>query len=273
MPRILRHPSRVFLRQVAAHPECCYFVGLPAGEIDTTKLFVSVHGITRNALEHVLLFRRWIDRLGVVMVAPMFPRTFKGYQVLSAGGTLPAADVAFDWMLADARARFGLPQSRVHAFGFSGGGQFVHRYALKYPGRIARAVIGAAGWYTFPDSNMPYPQGLAAEGAAFADAGAIARFPPTLVIVGSADRVRDPALNKRASIDRQQGRNRHSRGKHWVKEMNAAAAELGLPPPCRFQSLEGATHTFSAAVRGHGLDRAVIDFLFPGHSPTERFIR
>lgn len=86
------------------------------------------------------------DRLGIAVVAPLFPRTFKGYQVLSGSGTLPAADVAFDWMLADARARFGLPQSRMHVFGFSGGGQFVHRYALKHPGRIARAVIGAAGW-------------------------------------------------------------------------------------------------------------------------------
>lgn len=91
---------------------------------------------------------------------------------------------------------------------------------------------------------MPYPQGLAAEGAPFADAGAIARFPPTLVIVGSADKARDPALNKSASIDQQQGRNRHSRGKHWVKEMNAAVAEFGLPPPCSFQSLEGATTRF-----------------------------
>lgn len=273
LPRILRHPSRVFLRQVAAHPDCSYFVCLPAGEIDTSRLFVSVHGITRNALEHVMLFREWVDRLGVVMVAPLFPRTFKGYQVLSANGTLPAADVAFDRMLADARACFGLPQAKMHVFGFSGGGQFLHRYALKHPGRIAQAVIGAAGWYTFPDPDVPYPQGLAEDGTSFAGSRAIAHFPPTRVIVGSADKARDPALNKSASIDQQQGRNRHSRGKRWVKEMNAAVAELGLPPPCSFQTLEGATHTFSTAVRAHGLDRAVIDFLFPDHSPTKRFTR
>ena len=54
----------------------------------------------------------------------------------------------------------GAAAGPFYLFGFSGGAQFAHRYVLAHPDRVAAAGIGAAGWYTFPDSATPYPYGL-----------------------------------------------------------------------------------------------------------------
>lgn len=266
-PPLFRHPSRVFARTLDGHPGCAYFVYVPTGPIDPQRLFVSVHGITRNALEHVLLFGPWAQRLGVALIAPLFTRAaFQGYQTLDTRRGMPA-DEAFDLICDDARALLGLQHCALHLFGYSGGGQFAHRYLLKHPGRVARAAIGAPGWYTFPDSAVPYPLGLATPGATLEPLPVLAGFPPTRVIVGDADKSRDSALNRDPVIDQQQGRNRHSRGRRWVKAMNAAMKAHGLPRRCSFLSLPGASHSFPTAMQAHGLGSAVVEFLFPPPSP------
>ena len=267
-PPLSRHPSRVLARGLAEHPQCAYFAYVPTGVVDPHRLFVSVHGITRNALEHVLLFQPWAERLGVALIAPLFTRAaFRGYQRLEANGGIPA-DEAFDLICDDARALLGLRDAALHLFGYSGGGQFAHRYLLKHPRRVARAVIGAAGWYTFPDAAVPYPMGLATPDGALCDPAAIAALPPTRVIVGDADKSRDAALNRDPRIDEQQGRNRHSRGRRWVKAMNAAMKAQELRRRCSFHSLPGATHSFATAMQAYGLDRAVVDFLFHPTDPS-----
>lgn len=267
-PRLFRHPSRIFARGLAGHPRCAYFACVPTGAVDPHRLFVSVHGITRNALEHALLFRPWVERLGVALVAPLFTRqAFRGYQTLEGSDGM-SADDAFDFICDDARALLDLPDAALHLFGYSGGGQFAHRYLLKHPGRVARAAIGAPGWYTFPDAAVPYPRGLATPDGVLDGAAAMAALPPTLVIVGDADKSRDAALNRDPQIDEQQGRNRHSRGRRWVKAMNAAMKAQGLRKRCSFHSLPGATHAFARAMQAHGLDRAVIEFLFQTTDPS-----
>lgn len=267
-PPLSGHTPRVFARRLAHHPQCAYFAYVPLGDVDPHRIFVSVHGITRNALEHVLLFQPWAERLGVAMIAPLFTRAaFSGYQTLNANGDIPA-DEAFDLICDDARALLGLPNAKLHLFGYSGGGQFAHRYLLKHPRRVARAVIGAAGWYTFPDAAVPYPMGLATPDGTFCDPAAIAELPPTRVIVGDADKSRDASLNRNPRIDAQQGRNRHSRGRRWVRAMNAAMKAQGLRRRCSFRSLPGATHSFAAAMQAYGLDRAVVDFLFHPTDPS-----
>lgn len=257
---------RPYARSPEALPECSYFVDRPEGDYDRTRLLVSVHGITRNALEHVLVFRRWADCLRVPVVAPLFARaTYRRYQTLAGGKGVPSADDAFDIMVADACRHLGMRDAKMHLFGYSGGAQFVHRYAYRRPEAVERMVVGAAGWYTFPDDAVAYPQGLAAtaKSPAFADSTVIARYPPTLVLVGSGDRLRDEVLNQEPAIDRQQGKHRLARAKRWVDAMARAAQRAGVASPCGLQILRGASHSFSAAVEAHALDRAVVDFLFP----------
>jgi pimeloyl-ACP methyl ester carboxylesterase len=263
--------ARPYARSPDALPGCSYFVYRPEGEYDRTRLLVSVHGITRNALEHVLVFRRWAERLRIPVVAPLFARgTYRRYQTLAGGKGLPSADEAFDIMVADACRHLGMmSDANMHLFGYSGGAQFVHRYAFRRPEAVERMVVGAAGWYTFPDETVAYPQGFAATAKTpvFAESAVIARYPPTLVVVGSGDRLRDEVLNQEPAIDQQQGKHRRARAKRWVDAMAQAAQRAGVPSPCRLQILRGASHAFGTAVEAHGLDRAVVDFLFPDHVP------
>lgn len=264
-PTVPTGAAMPYARTPAALPACSYFVYRPNGEYDRTRLMVAVHGITRNALEHVLLFKRWSDRLRIPIIAPLFARSaYRRYQTLGGGKGLPTADDAFDRILADAVAHLGMDAPKIFLFGYSGGGQFAHRYLFRRPDAVERAVIGAAGWYSFPDDTLAYPLGLAAGArtSALATIEAIDRYPPTLVVVGSKDRMRDEALNQDPEIDRAQGRHRLARAKRWVEAMSEAAARRGRPPPCRLQVLRGASHAFASAMTTHGLDRVVIEFLF-----------
>ena len=121
--------------------------------------------------------------------------------------------------------------SRLYLFGYSGGGQFAHRYAMANPERVAGVVIGAAGWYTMPQNNCSFPHGVAPcrdlPNLRF-DSASFLRVPMT-VIVGDRDCDRDHGLNKSARVDRLQGRTRIERALTWVKFMNLAAKSYGLP--------------------------------------------
>ena len=48
----------------------------------------------------------------------------------------------------------------VHLFGFSGGAQLAHRFAMLHPHLTAAVYAMAAGWYLLPDESIPYPYGL-----------------------------------------------------------------------------------------------------------------
>lgn len=260
-----------YARTPASLPECRYFVYRPSGDYDRTRLMVAVHGITRNALEHAMSLKRWSDRLRIPVVAPLFSRSaYRRYQTLRGGKGSPSADDAFDRIVADAVAHLSMAAPKIFLFGYSGGGQFAHRYLFRHPDAVERAVIGAAGWYSFPDETLAYPLGLAAGARtpALAAIDAIDRYPPTLVVVGSQDRMRDEALNQDPEIDRAQGRHRLARAKRWVAAMNDAASRRGRPPPCRLQVLRGASHAFAPAMATHGMDRVVIEFLFGDTHPS-----
>ena len=106
-------------------------------------------------------FAYFAERYGVILVAPLFPKDrFCDYQRLGREGRGERADHALNRILAEVRLLTGTDINRLYMFGYSGGGQFVHRYALAYPERMARIVIAAAGWYTFPDQNVNYPRGI-----------------------------------------------------------------------------------------------------------------
>jgi pimeloyl-ACP methyl ester carboxylesterase len=255
--------TRVFSRTLREQPACSYFAYRPDGEINQNALLVSVHGITRNALEHVQISERY----KIAIIAPLFTRkNFSGYQKLSSKLPGLSAEAAFELLIDDARVHFNIPYAKTYLFGYSGGAQFAHRYALKNPQCIERAVFCAAGWYTFPDPLLSYPLGFGIENSKpFADLSSIAEFPKSLVVVGSKDTARDESLNTDEVIDRLQGRNRLIRAKRWVNAMNKTAACYLSGPICEFSELKGASHSFSQAMESHGLDHKVMRFLFPNH--------
>lgn len=259
--------SRVLRMTLSGRCRQTYFLYLPANVSPTTPVFVTVHGISRNAREHAECFAPFAERHGVVLVAPRFGRKrFPRYQRLAPDARGHAPDAQLDAIVGDVRRLLGLPDRPIHLFGFSGGGQFAHRYAIVHPARVACVVVGAAGWYTFPDQGVRYPRGLGepAGGALQIATPDFLRI-PMAVVVGSEDTVRDAALNLSPRIDRQQGVDRRERGWRWVAAMRHAARERGLATPYGYSVLPGVGHDFTRAMTEGGLGTAVFRFLFGEH--------
>ena len=252
-------------------PRQIYYLYVPHRIKQPARLFVTVHGISRNAREHAERFAPLAEQQGVVLVAPRFARRrFANYQRLAPNARGQRPDWMFDRIIAEVRELVDLPQSPLYLFGYSGGGQFVHRYAMAHPTRVARAVIGAAGWYTFPDPRARYPRGLrfrAGDTPLFEGADFLKI--PMAVIVGGADVERDPALNQSPRIDRQQGVNRRERGQRWVVAMHEAAQARGLETRYQFQVLPNVGHDFTSAMVSGGMGETVFDYLFGGQGAAQ----
>ena len=108
----------------------------------------------------------------------------------------------------------GLSLRRFHLFGFSGGAQFAHRYAMMRPARVQSLHLAAAVWYTFADTTTSWPRGLARTPQGRQITANLARFLalPIRLYVGENDTERDANLRQKPSIDAQQGANRKERG-------------------------------------------------------------
>lgn len=256
--------GEVVRRKLRSDPRQGYFLYVPRSLEKAAPLLVTVHGISRNAREHAERFAPFAERYGVVVVAPRFGRKrFPHYQCLTPDRHGHRPDAVMDDIVAEVRGMLALDDSPLHLFGFSGGGQFVHRYLMTKPGRVERAVVGAAGWYTFPDERKRFPRGMRAarDGASPALDRAFLRV-PIAVVVGESDVERNAALNKSRRIDRQQGATRLERGRNWIEAMQQAARAEGLDTPYRFQALPGIEHHFGKAMAHGRMGEAVFGFLF-----------
>lgn len=262
--------GRVFVWVPETAPELETLLYFPRVVSTPGRALVSVHGIARNAMEHALLFAPEAERWGAAIVAPMFSeRRFRGYQTLRKRRHQLAPEKAFERMLGELAQLSGLELQRLSLFGYSGGGQFAHRFALLRPERVARLTVGAAGWYSFPDDSIGYPQGIADPPSRFSriDLDAFLRI-PLQVLVGEADLQRDEALNQKPEVDERQGLTRVERGRRWVEALHHAAHERGLPAQANFRLLPGVAHSFADAVIRCGMDQAVFDFHFGGKVET-----
>ncbi len=237
---------RAFLPQVASHPP-----------------LVIVHGCNRRAARQFRAFLPLAIRLNVPLVVPTFDTDkFTGYQRLAGTQGPLAALQAVNLTLEDARTTFGLETSSVDLFGFSGGAQFAHRFALMQPHAVRRAVLASAGWYTFLDEARPFPRGTAPSPAT-GDRPDVSGFlrVPVHVLVGEHDVERDGSLRTGRTIDRRQGSCRLTRALRWIDHVEDVARLQGVPSRITFDLLPDSGHSFSEAVRAGGLVERTMGFL------------
>lgn len=262
--------GRVETCQVAGKPGLKYFLYSPTTPSATGAMLVSVHGISRNAREHANLLAPLAEQYGVVLVAPSFTRRdFPDYQRLGRRESGQRADHALQHIIADAGHLSGADNRKICLFGYSGGGQFAHRYAMAYPESVRRMVIGAAGWYTYPDAACRFPYGIA---PAHRLAGVTFRAEdflqiPAHVLVGQWDIKSDPGLNRSSRIERRQGHTRLERGRRWVDAMNRAAAAAGLDTAYTFRVMAGCDHDFATNMQQGRMGWHIFNYLF-GDSPA-----
>jgi pimeloyl-ACP methyl ester carboxylesterase len=263
-------PGCVQIASVAGTP-LDYYLYVPAAGGRNARILAAIHGIGSNAAEQALLLAPLAERHGVVLVAPCFANPpYRGYQRL--GTPELRADRALERAVAAAARLTRANASRLFLIGHSGGAQFVHRHAMAHPGRVAAAVVAAAGWYTYPDPGVPFPYGIAPTprlpDLRF-DAQALLGV-PMLVAAGEWDVERDPGLRKAPEIDRRQGPHRLERARRFVDAMRRAAHEAGLPPRVSFRQLPRTHHSFLASVRRGGLAELAFAFLFASEEGAAR---
>jgi pimeloyl-ACP methyl ester carboxylesterase len=246
---------------------------VPPGAGPDTPVLVAVHGISRNAREHLDTFAAALgDRCAVL--APRFNEAqFPSYQRLGIGRDEPRADLVFEAALDQMAASAGLSTARMHMFGFSGGAQFAQRYAMLRPARVASLQLASAGWYTFFDAGVPWPRGCRTTDPAgrkiLANEAFFHRI-PCHVYVGENDTERDSALRAGPKIDAQQGETRLTRAHAWVAHLTARRGPLRAPPS--FTALHGCGHDFAAACAADGgllvrsVARAALSPDLPAHA-------
>lgn len=257
--------GRVLCQTLLTDSKQAYYLYLPRANYSRTSLFVSIHGINRMAKEHVDAFVVFAERYGVAVVAPVFPANrFSDYQRLGVRKKSLRADHALHNILEEVSMLTSISSDQLFMFGYSGGGQFVHRYAMAYPERVKRIVVAASGWYTLPDQDLKYPYGIANTRKISGIPFDPARFLtiPSCVVVGEKDICRDSKLRKTKKIDNRQGRNRLERGKLWIRIMKESAETYHLDTEFDFQVLPDSGHSFIKCMHRGGMGEIIFKFLY-----------
>lgn len=209
---------------------------------------MAIHGISRNAKELVEQFRSEAAVTGQLVIVPIFDKaTWPVFQRIT-GKHRP--DLALLTLLNTLRQDAIIGGNRVNLFGFSGGAQLAHRFAMLFPELVDDIHLGSAGWYTLPVPNLPYPLGIG-PGASKGNWHALMKSSLSQflnrriqVYVGKDDTTHDKALRRDPLLNQVQGDTRVERAERYVSLISHCQSEMGLPVTARLQLLENCGHDF-----------------------------
>lgn len=232
-----------------------------AGTDADSPTLVALHGISRDDRAIWRAFAPLARETGRALVVPRF-RAADWPQFQRIGRARP--DLALLSLFDSLEAQQGLNMGRVEIFGYSGGAQLAHRFAMLYPHRVAALHVAAPGWYCMPDEAATWPEGLA-------HGNTTSRF-ATLkrrqlanylrlklrLYVGAEDTARDPALRRNAALDARQGETRLDRAHAYLRAFRDAAGRRGITPDITLTLLPGCGHDFTECARTGGLSRHVM---------------
>jgi len=244
------------------------WLALPETISDDAPPLVAVHGIRREADAQANLFAERAAALGRPVIAPLYEKDdWPRYQRAVHRGR---ADLALMSLMVALRSEGIFRTAKFDLFGFSGGAQFAHRFAMLHPQAISRLTTSSAGWYTFPD-DAAYPYGLSPRAGRedewaqrmSANLDQFLRL-PIQVCVGADDNAPDRNTRSGPKINTQQGMHRVARAARWAGSLQDAALDRGIKPDVTFWALSACGHDFRSCVTLGGLDRIVI----PQEAPT-----
>ncbi len=230
----------------------------------TAPPIVLIPGSSGNAPNYLSTFRPYAEYGGAPLLVPEFGGgSHRGYQRLISDGRPLGAARVLDEALEALAKELGMPLPVFDLVGFSGGAQFAHRYALLYPQRVRRLVVGAAGWYTQLDSDRPFPHGTAPSTASDGMAVDVKGFlgVDVLITVGERDTTRGRQLRSDSRLDAEQGENRLSRALNWYQRLLALADHRGVRAGARFEVMPKTGHSFSSAMAVGGFGGRTMEFL------------
>jgi pimeloyl-ACP methyl ester carboxylesterase len=217
---------------------CLYVPERPWAGPGRRPVVALIHGSARSPHAYRDQFVDFADRHGCIVLTPLFPCGLvdptdqSNYKFVEFGGI--RFDLALLSMIDSVAEKYDAEAERVLLFGFSGGGQFVHRFFMLHPRRLRGVSIGAPGTVTLLDPARPYWTGIADLEARFGirpDPAAMAAVPCQMV-VGAAD-----TETWEITIT--------PKSRHWMPGANAA----GVTRIDRLRSLEASYRAAGIAVR------------------------
>lgn len=140
-----------------SYAECC-----PAGTL--RGVLVVVHDSERKFLDCVHGFADFAARHGLVIVAPLFPPNVLGDEDEDGYKFLIHPGVRYDRLLLEmvreVQMARGLAESRFYLHGYSGGAQFVHRFALLHAQQLRAVSVASPGEVTLADETVGWWGGV-----------------------------------------------------------------------------------------------------------------
>ncbi len=267
-------PGNIETCTLAQHPDAKYHLYVPKKGGWGAPVLIAVHGISHRAKQQLRAFKNMAECLGVVILAPLFSRqSFPAYQRLGVSKKkVPLfPDQILNSMIEEVGNKTGARTERVFLFGYSAGGQFVHRYAMLQPEKVYAVAMGAPGWYTFPNPEPTFPRGLRIKSGMRQLKLEPENFlrVPMAVFVGELDSQRDDSLKKSDMIDVQQGLTRIERARRWTNTMRSTAKIYGYKTFYEFKILKACGHSFKDCVEQGELAQNVFNFLFSQYRPLD----
>lgn len=165
--RVLYDLGKGTIFAARSDPRFAYCMYVPP-HIDTAEhpmeLVVIVHGTGRAFIEYrnaFAEFARWKD---CIVLCPLFPVGVLGDGNRDGFKQIKEGELRYDHILLDmvdeVATKFGCDFSRFALFGYSGGGQFVNRFALLHPESLWAVSVGAPGSVTLLDPDRDWWVGV-----------------------------------------------------------------------------------------------------------------
>lgn len=172
---------------------CLYVPSAHRNATEPLPLLVLIHGTQRMAERYRDAYRSFAEDHDCVVLAPLFPAGIGEPGDLHGFKRLSFRGIRFDQVLLDivdeVEQRYRVRADRFLLHGFSGGGQFAHRFAYLHAEKLAALSIGAPGRVTRIDPDVPWWLGTADLRERFGkdlDLDAL-RAVPVQMIVGAED--------------------------------------------------------------------------------------
>ncbi|MEO5616597.1 MAG: PHB depolymerase family esterase [Candidatus Eisenbacteria bacterium] len=259
-------------RVLGSDPRLAYLLYVPEVLSTEPRLVVSIHGANRNVDVHAQLLAAYAEMYGAVLVVPHFSTSRYGdYQRLGRIGRGKRADLALHRIVTEAGALTGMPADRLYLFGFSAGAQFVHRYAMAYPHRVAFAAFADAGRYTLPDPKQKFPRGIGSNrklpGLRF-DPDLFLRVPMKVFVGAHEPEDQVVTLPRREQEGAsEKGVRRAERARQWVAAMQQAGRERRIESAIAWEELPDRIRSFRSSVLRAGLAERAFEAMFGALPP------
>ncbi|MFF1586485.1 alpha/beta hydrolase [Streptomyces sp. NPDC058286] len=173
---------------------CLYVPSAHETATEPLPLLVMQHGTGRTGPQYRDAMAEFAEEHGIVVLAPLFPAglgddpdDLHNFKFIAHQGI--RFDLALLAIVEEAAERVHIDTSRFVLHGFSGGGQFAHRFLLLHPDRLAGVSIGAPGRVTLIDPEREWWLGTKGFAERFGDPVDLdlVRKVPVHMVIGAED--------------------------------------------------------------------------------------